>query len=585
MICSLQTLIPGNEKMVWCHKNGHCRRLVQGHAVLQHGILQQDTSTAERLPLFIAGRAVNFFFLWYAIGLPVEFRVPRGFQRCLRLGSIGTRVTCTSKLAQPDPPVAGAPARLAESTDHDPPSAMTQFMASSRLLTHSQNGAALQSLTNDPRGVKPMTVRVPSESSDMTSSLRETSRSPRGAIEGDWPGCHVAHGKVPWILGLEDLKSTTFGDRELPDISIDPGRKVLSVINAQDETRCFYISVFSPCLGRVGRGAWRRFASGAARRTDGSTVEVTTFVLVVPARNIMDVCKLSTKDVQAVDVHSDIVVFKPTPALTECSFYGFPLEGGPFRCSQGRGGKLTHFAHPSTFYALDFDCPVGTPVLAMEEGIVTQRLDQETVSGIDVENFFKWNQLTIHQKDGTWAEYVHLEVLRGQCIARSGDVGFCPTPHLHVEVHRSSAADAASVPFAFQTEAHQFECQEGKWYTAQGEDSKIAPTRKRTVVATDLPRRFVLAEQKGLTHDLCRILEVFWIPGSMFDFDVLEEQFEHRDEARKAEKLKQEVKPVPAKAALPEKTRAGYDPPRFAPIQRKIRVEKSPSGGSDSRLT
>ena len=24
------------------------------------------------------------------------------------------------------------------------------------------------------------------------------------------------------------------------------------------------------------------------------------------------------------------------------------------------------------------------------------------------------------------------QVLRGQCIARSGDVGFCPSPHLHV---------------------------------------------------------------------------------------------------------------------------------------------------------
>ena len=25
--------------------------------------------------------------------------------------------------------------------------------------------------------------------------------------EGDWPGCHVAHGKVPWILGLQVRKA------------------------------------------------------------------------------------------------------------------------------------------------------------------------------------------------------------------------------------------------------------------------------------------------------------------------------------------------------------------------------------------
>jgi hypothetical protein len=24
-----------------------------------------------------------------------------------------------------------------------------------------------------------------------------------GILGGDWPGCHVAHGKAPWILGLE----------------------------------------------------------------------------------------------------------------------------------------------------------------------------------------------------------------------------------------------------------------------------------------------------------------------------------------------------------------------------------------------
>ena len=29
--------------------------------------------------------------------------------------------------------------------------------------------------------------------------------------------------------------------------------------------------------------------------------------------------------------------------------------------------------------------------------------------GVDVENFFSWNQLTIRQSDGSWAEYVHLQ--------------------------------------------------------------------------------------------------------------------------------------------------------------------------------
>lgn len=31
------------------------------------------------------------------------------------------------------------------------------------------------------------------------------------------------------------------------------------------------------------------------------------------------------------------------------------------------------------------------------------------VAGVDVENFFKWNQITVKQVDGTWAEYVHIQ--------------------------------------------------------------------------------------------------------------------------------------------------------------------------------
>ena len=34
-----------------------------------------------------------------------------------------------------------------------------------------------------------------------------------------------------------------------------------------------------------------------------------------------------------------------------------------------------------------------------------------------MENFFKWNQLTIHQSDGMWAEYVHLEAWILQVVA------------------------------------------------------------------------------------------------------------------------------------------------------------------------
>ncbi|OLP85927.1 Glycyl-glycine endopeptidase ALE-1 [Symbiodinium microadriaticum] len=234
---------------------------------------------------------------------------------------------------------------------------------------------------------------------------------------------------------------------DLPDISIDPEEKVLTAINDSDDRRCFCISL--PASSIRFKGRRRLLAPGHACR-DGESFPVIAFVLVLPPRSVLDVCKL-------------------------LGFGGLEIWG-----YGGHGGKLTHFAHPSTYYALDFDCPVGTPVLAMAEGTISEIRDAETASGVDVRNFFSWNQITIAQVDGTFAEYVHIKeaaaqslkpgdrVCQGQAIAQSGDVGFCPTPHLHVEVHLREGRDADSVPFGFRGRQGTFQCEEGTWYTADG---------------------------------------------------------------------------------------------------------------------
>ncbi|CAE7640260.1 unnamed protein product, partial [Symbiodinium sp. CCMP2456] len=115
----------------------------------------------------------------------------------------------------------------------------------------------------------------------------------------------------------------------------------------------------------------------------------------------------------------------------------------------------------------------------MAEGTISEIRDAETASGVDVQNFFSWNQITIAQVDGTFAEYVHIKaatqslkpgdrVCQGQAIAQSGDVGFCPTPHLHVEVHLREGRDADSVLFGFRGTQGAFHCEEGTWYAADG---------------------------------------------------------------------------------------------------------------------
>ncbi|KAF4747098.1 hypothetical protein FOZ62_004667, partial [Perkinsus olseni] len=143
----------------------------------------------------------------------------------------------------------------------------------------------------------------------------------------------------------------------------------------------------------------------------------------------------------------------------------FPLVGkGPFLCTQAAGGSLTHFAHAGTNYALDFRCEAGTPVRSVCDGRVIDVRAANTCGGIDVDNLYKWNSITIQSLKDRWYlfrlcrpwtvnshappaakalllgicfDYVHLSadgmtvkvndlVTEGQIIATSGDVGFTP---------------------------------------------------------------------------------------------------------------------------------------------------------------
>jgi hypothetical protein len=62
--------------------------------------------------------------------------------------------------------------------------------------------------------------------------------------------------------------------------------------------------------------------------------------------------------------------------------------------------------------------------------------------------------------DGNYIEYVHIKansakfktgdsVKKGDIICESGDIGFCPTPHVHLQVTDSAHDKAKTIPFAF----------------------------------------------------------------------------------------------------------------------------------------
>lgn len=90
-------------------------------------------------------------------------------------------------------------------------------------------------------------------------------------------------------------------------------------------------------------------------------------------------------------------------------------------------------------------------------------------------------QVTVLQDDGFLAEYVHIladsalvsvgdRVAAGQPLCASGDAGFCPSPHLHLQLQRGEGDSAPTVRFALlDGDGHPYFPVAGKWYGVQGE--------------------------------------------------------------------------------------------------------------------
>lgn len=126
--------------------------------------------------------------------------------------------------------------------------------------------------------------------------------------------------------------------------------------------------------------------------------------------------------------------------------YGLPWPAGlTFTVLQGFHGAFSH--RGSNEYAIDFDCPVATPVLAARPGVVVvaNAAAQGAGSTPEYKDFKRTNFVLVLHEDGTLGEYMHLapsgvevtpgqRVERGQQIALSGNTGYSSTPHLHFQV-------------------------------------------------------------------------------------------------------------------------------------------------------
>jgi hypothetical protein len=136
-------------------------------------------------------------------------------------------------------------------------------------------------------------------------------------------------------------------------------------------------------------------------------------------------------------------------------------RGSKFSVLQGFHGAFSH--RGSNEFAVDFDCPVATPVLAARDGTVVASNSAAQGAGTTPEflDYKRTNFVIVAHDDGTLGEYMHLapsgvEVVPGQRVARgdrlalSGNTGFSSTPHLHFQVMTAGEDGVSTQSFPFE---------------------------------------------------------------------------------------------------------------------------------------
>jgi len=115
-----------------------------------------------------------------------------------------------------------------------------------------------------------------------------------------------------------------------------------------------------------------------------------------------------------------------------------------------------HFEQSWQRNAVDFSLNVGTPILAVEEGLVYKVIDSHKEGAFKKDFLNKCNLVIIKHLHGEHSCYAHLkkgiivsegqQIIKGQTIGYSGLSGYTNYPHLHYE----TLVNWITIPTRFQ---------------------------------------------------------------------------------------------------------------------------------------
>ncbi|MBP6309382.1 MAG: M23 family metallopeptidase [Arenimonas sp.] len=202
----------------------------------------------------------------------------------------------------------------------------------------------------------------------------------------------------------------------------------------------------------------KNFGPVQVQLSDNKSNEV-LFESVLNGPGVFTVSDLPSKSIN----HLALESFLGQPVKQQAFMYQIPFsQYANWTISQGFHGASSH-GNILNEYAVDFDIPFGTPVIAARTGIVMEVIDAFPDNGKQSKSKLEHaNSIRILHEDGSMAVYGHLLqdsalvkpgqwLVSGTVLAQSGNSGFTNGSHLHFVVQINTGMQLASIPFQMKS--------------------------------------------------------------------------------------------------------------------------------------